>query len=238
MLDRDFKGLFDLFDFLAFASLASVGLLHNLALAFALTTLLGSLGVHAWAELNELFDDSPAFAFGALFDVFTSLTITGLAVAIPFDLYVFHAAVIHVVEGDFDFDEFGFGFSGSCFSATSSEEASKDVSKSTGTSGRASVLDSFLSILVVELSFFGVGEGLISIGEFFKFLGITSFVGVFFEGFAPEGFSDFLSSGFFVDTEEFIVLSGVDLFFLLGRLLFAGHSSSESSESAEAWESS
>jgi hypothetical protein len=88
------------------------------------------------------------------------------------------------------------------------------------------------------LSLFGVGESLIGVGDFFEFVGVASFIGVFLESFSSECFSDLFGSSLFVDTKKFIVLCGVDLFFLLGCLLFTGHTAAKAGESSKASKSS
>ena len=55
--------------------------------------------------------------------------------------------------------------------------------------------------------------------DFLEFIGVPSFIRVFLEGFSSKGFSDLLGAGFLINTEELIILGGIDLFFLLGLLL-------------------
>ena len=165
--------------------------------------------------MNKFFDNSSAFALGTFLYVFTSLTITLFAVSVPFDFDVFHSANVDIVEGDLDFNKLGLGLFGAGISLSSAEEAAEDVAHSTA-AWRSAVLDTLLSILIVELSLFGVGQGLVSVGDFLELIGVTSFIGVLLEGLSSEGFSDLLGSGLLIDTEELVVLGCVDLFFLLG----------------------
>ena len=188
--------------------------------------------------MNKLFNDSSAFTLATFLDILTTLSIAFLAVSIPFDLDILHASDINIVECNFNFDKFWFGLFGTSLSLSTVEEIAKNITESTTSSGWASILDTFLSIFIIQLSFLWVGEGLICVGNSLEFIGVTSFIGVFLESLSPEGLSDLLGGGFLINTEELIVGGGIDLFLLLGLLLLAGHSAAEAAESSEAWESS
>ena len=173
------------------------------------------MGVHAWTQLDKLFDNSSTFALGTFLYVFASLAIAFLAVSVPFDFYVFHSANVDIVESDLDFNKLGLGFAGAGISLSSTKEAAEDVAHSASSWGSA-VLDTLFTVLVVELSLFRIGQGLVSVGYFLELVRVTSFIGMFLEGLSSEGFSDLLGGGLLIDTEELVVLGCVDLFFLLG----------------------
>jgi hypothetical protein len=159
---------------------------------------------------------SLAFAFCTFLYIFTTFSIAFLTVSVPLNVDIFHSANVHIIECDLNFNKLRFGLSGSGISlASSTEKAAKDVSHST-TSRWTTVLNTFLTVFIIQLSLFGIGESLIGVGDFFEFIGVASFIRVFLQSFSSESFSDLLGSGLFVDTKEFIVLCGVDLFFLLG----------------------
>lgn len=90
--DGNFEFLLYFFYFFPFAFLASVFLFHYFASPFTVSTFLGSLGVHAGAELNKLLHCTTTLTFTAFLNIFASFAITGLTVAGPFDFDFLHAA--------------------------------------------------------------------------------------------------------------------------------------------------
>lgn len=89
------------------------------------------------------------------------------------------------------------------------------MEKAVGGLGRASIFDSLLAVLIIELPLFGVDEGVVGFLEVFELGRIASLIRVFLESSFPEGLLDLLSSCILGDFQQLVVLSGVDL---LGRL--------------------
>lgn len=188
--------------------------------------------------MNKLFNHTSAFTFGTLGDVFTTLSIAFLTVSISFDFNILHGSVVNFIERDLNFDKLGFGLSWAGLFLTASSEETENVPKAAASSRWTAILDTLFSVFIVQLSLLWVGESLVGVGDFFEFIGVSTFVGVFLQGFSSERLSDLLGGGLLVNSEKLIVLGCVDLFLLSGLLLLAGHSATESSEPSKAWESS
>ncbi len=175
-------------------------------------------------------DHSLSFTFCAFLNILSTFAIALLTVSIPFNFNILHASVVNFIKGNLDFNKLWLGLSWTGWSFGSSSKETENVSKSASSSRWTTVLDAFLSILIVQLSFFWVGENFVCMGDGFEFIGITSFIGMLFHGFSSESFSDLFGSSFFIDCEQLIILSCIDLLFLSWRLLLAGHSTTESAK--------
>lgn len=181
-----------LFNLVTLAAFASIFFLHDLTLPFTSVTLSLTLGVHSGAQLDELLDNTSALALGTLGDILASLAITFDTVSISVELDLFHTAVVHFVEGDFDLDKFWLGLFGASVSLAPSTEEAEHISEPASPSWSATVLNTFLSIVIIELSLFGVGESLVDVGQLFELIGVSSLIGVLLHGFLPEGLPDLL----------------------------------------------
>lgn len=138
-----------------FAHLASVLFFHVLSQTSAVPTSTLRLRVHARPQLNQFCYHSLALAFGALCHVLASFTLAGLANAISRDLNVFHSTVEDLFQSHLQLHQFCFAFLRSGrLPASSTEHFEKSAEASS--SRWASVFDSLFSVVIIELSFFGV----------------------------------------------------------------------------------
>lgn len=218
-LNGYFEHAVHLYHFFAFAVGTFVLLFHRLPESPAVPASRLRLWVHSGSELHHLHDRAASFAFAAFRHVFAALSFAGLADAVPADLHVFHRSVEDLLQSHLQLDQLCLALARPWGLPASAPTEKVEKSAESGPSGRSAILDSFFSVVIVELSFFRVWQDFIGVADLFELLWVSSFIGVFLERLLPEGFADLLGGGFFVDAEQLVVLGGVYFFFLLLRAL-------------------
>ena len=170
-VDVNFNDLLLLRDLLSIAGLALEGVIDNFTLAMAVVTWSLRLSVHAWSELLHLHDHTPSFALWALLNCafLASLTATRLADALSVDgdfgllaVEEFFECTLHLV-----FDRLHLlGTGVMTTSSSTAEHLTEDVTSTCG----PSLLDSLLSVLIVEVSLLLVADdvpGILNLLELF-----------------------------------------------------------------------
>lgn len=138
-----------------------------------------------------------SFAFWALLTIFSAFAITFFTISCSLNFYLFHAAMINFIKGYFETNQFYFAFFGTSLSSTSSSKEVKDIAKTRF--WRPSILYALLSILIVKLSFFRIGQNLVSMSYELKFIWIPSFIRMLLQGLFAESLPNLLSSGRFLN---------------------------------------
>jgi len=149
LFNWNLQSLFYFFNFLSFACFTSVGLFHYLSFAFTVSTSLWTLSIHSRTELNKLFYNSSTFTFCTFLYIFTSFTITLFTISISLDFNVFHTSAINLVKRDFDFNKLWLCLLRTCILLSSSTEKAENITKSTTSSWRSTILNTLLSIFII-----------------------------------------------------------------------------------------
>lgn len=214
-LNRHLQNTIHLYHLLPLAALASVLLLHDLPLTSAVSALALRLRVHAGTQLDQSSNHSSSLALGAFSDVIASLALAGLADTVSSDLHVFHGAVVDLLQSDLQLHQLGLTLTWTSLlsSTTSSSEHLEQVAKASS-SGSTTILNSLLSVVIIELSLLGIGEDFVCASDFLELIRVSALIGVLLQGFLPESLADLLSSGLLVDAQQLIVLIGINLFCL------------------------
>jgi hypothetical protein len=120
-------------------------------------------------------------------NILAAFTITGLAVSISFNVNILHASIVDFGQCDLNFNKLWLSLSGTHILLSSSpSEETENVAESSSSAWWTSILDTFLSIFIIQLSFLRICQGLVGIGDSFEFVRIATLVRMFLESFFSE----------------------------------------------------
>ena len=110
------------------------------------------------------------------------------------------------------------------------EHAAKEITE-IGSTATTAFLETFLAILVVDLTLLGVSEDVVSLVELLEDGLVATLVRMMLEGQLSEGFLDLICSSILIYTEQLVILFIVDLL-----LWSTGSSATHLLETCAEWE--
>lgn len=212
-VDLGFNDLLLLFDLLALAHLALVGLVDLFSLAIAVVARTLGLRVHSRAKLGHAGDDTTSSASCALLDsaFFATFASARLADAVAVNSNLGSLAIVELLESALHWVHYWLAllWTGLLASATASEHAEEVVHASAATSA---FFHSVFAVLVVKLSFFAVGENLVSALDFLELVFVTATIRVVLPGELEVSFLDLAEVSILLDAKDLVELGIVNLF--------------------------
>lgn len=194
------------FNSLAFAAFALIFFFIYLSTSFAAVAASLRLSHESRSQLNHLYSYSHSIASIALHWVVSSFAIAVTTDPIPGHSDIFHRARVDLFQSDLYYNQLWLHFFRTVIPFL--VEDVEDIA----CTRRSSILNSLLSILIIELPLFWVSEGVTGLFDSVKPGRVSAAVGVLFECFLSECFFDLLGGSILGYFQEFVELCGIDFF--------------------------
>jgi len=159
-------------DSFAQTSLASVFFANFYPLSSTLLADCLRLSKHAHANLHDLHHSAFAITASTYFGVITTSCITIRATSNPCKGYLLHHSIINLFKCHLHFHKLRLHLLWTFFLSERKPEA-------LASSRRTTVIDSFLAILIIQMSFLRIQQTIVSFFESFKLVRVTTLVRMF-----------------------------------------------------------